>query len=746
MPVHSTKKNRSKRRLKKKRQVLPESQSREIFAIVLYTLAAVFLFSLSWSAWAFWGYLEAFIISIFWIWAYLFPFVLALFASYLFFVKDLEFHFHRGLWISTLFISLLSIIHLQSPLSEAYINMKDYWWMLWFVFSTMFRMWFWDFLSWIIFLSLFIISIQLIMWLSFRELYQNIFRPLTEVDIKRSDNYENKDIEDAQIEKIRQWQLSIWNAELDIIKPEAIDFKHKEIAQDDGLSEEKLWDGWVASVWLKIKKKKNDYWIKISNFSVDDTWEFPSLDLLSSEVSNIYPDDDLLKTQADNIKEKLLQFWIKVEVVSARVWPTVTQFTLKPDEWIKVSKILSFKDDLALSLSAKSVRIEAPIPGQPYVWIEIPNEHRSTVYMKEVLTSEGFTWLWDSKLRLCMWKDVAWKSVAVDLTKMPHLLIAWATGSWKSVWMNTFLISLLYQNSPKELKFIMIDPKMVELEAYNWIPHLLTPVIMEADRALSALKWAVSEMMRRYTECREKWYRNIYEYNDSEEKKMPKIVIVVDELADLMMREYKKETEAAICRIAQMARAVWIHLIIATQRPSVDVITGLIKANIPTRISFSVTSSIDSRTIIDSIWAEDLLWMWDMLYINPSLSKPLRVQWIYISSKEIEKVTNHIKLAKEPKSDEDEIQIKWEDDGFSWVWEINLDAIKEAAQEDDKIPEAIEVIRRTWKASATLFQRMLSVWYARAAKLLDILEAKWMIGPSNWAKPREIYLDRIEGE
>lgn len=741
MPVHSTKKNRSRRKVKKKRQALPESQVREITWIVLYTLAAVFLFSLSWSAWVLWQYLEAFLISVFWVWAFLFPFILALFASYLFFVKDLEFHFHRVLWIALLFISLLSIIHLQAPFNEALSDMRDYWWMIWFVFSTMFRKWFWDFLSWIIFISFFVIAIQLIMWLSFRELYQSIFRPLIDVDIKRPPKYEVADIEEAQIERISQWQLPLANAQLDIIKPKATDFKHKDITAAESfiVAEDQEW---IESVWLKIKKKKNDHWIKISNFSVDDSWEFPSLDLLSSEVSSVYPDDDLLKGQADNIKDKLLQFWIKVEVVSARVWPTVTQFTLKPDEWIKVSKILTFKDDLALSLSAKSVRIEAPIPGQPYVWIEIPNEHRSTVFMKEVLTSEWFTSIKDTKLRLCMWKDVAWKSVAVDLWKMPHLLIAWATGSWKSVWMNTFLISLLYQNTPKELKFIMIDPKMVELEAYNWIPHLLTPVIMEADRALAALKWAVSEMMRRYTECREKWYRNIYEYNEKEDKKMPKIVIVVDELADLMMREFKKETESAICRIAQMARAVWIHLIIATQRPSVDVITGLIKANIPTRISFSVTSSIDSRTIIDSVWAEDLLWMWDMLFINPSLSKPLRVQWIYISSKEIERVTNHIKLAKEPESDDDEIQMDGRKSEFSWVWEINLDVINEAAQEDDKIPEAIEIIRRTWKASATLFQRMLSVWYARAAKLLDILEAKWMIGPSNWAKPREIYLDK----
>ena len=431
-------------------------------------------------------------------------------------------------------------------------------------------------------------------------------------------------------------------------------------------------------------------------------------------------------------------------MVSARVWPTVTQFTLKPDEWIKVSKIIWFKDDLALSLSAKSVRIEAPIPGQPYIWIEIPNEERSTVYMKEVLTSDSFTNFQKSKLKLCMWKDVSGQPIITDLDKMPHLLMAWSTGSWKSVWMNTFLISLLYQNSPKELKFIMIDPKMVELEAYNGIPHLLTPVIMDADRALSALKWAVSEMMRRYTECREKGYRNISEFNEVEERKMPKIVIVIDELADLMMREFKKETEAAICRIAQMARAVWIHLIIATQRPSVDVITGLIKANIPTRISFSVTSSIDSRTIIDSVWAEDLLWMWDMLYISPSLSKPLRVQGIFISSKEIEKVTTHIKLAKEPEYDEEDLEMQEKWSAHQWVSSIDLDAVNDATEEDDKIPEAIEVIRRTWKASATLLQRMLSVGYARAAKILDILERKWLIGPANWAKARQIHMDRIE--
>jgi len=428
-----------------------------------------------------------------------------------------------------------------------------------------------------------------------------------------------------------------------------------------------------------------------------------------------------------------MQFGIDVTMKDVNIGPTVLQYTLQPHEGIKLNKITTLKNDLALALAAKSIRMEAPIPGKSLVGIEVPNEKRMIVHLKEMLESEEFKSI-NSKLRLVVGRDVSGAPVIDDLTSMPHLLIAGATGSGKSVGMNTFLISLLYQNSPEDLKFIMIDPKRVELTTYNGIPHLLTPVITDPEKAHSSLKWAVAEMNRRYKELSEKKYRNIEEYNDGEEKKMHKIVIVIDELADLMMQASKKETEALICRIAQMARAVGMHLIIATQRPSVDVITGVIKANIPTRIAFTVTSGVDSRTIIDTVGAEDLLGMGDMLYLPGNMSRPIRVQGVYVSSKEIERVTNRVKLTIEPSYDESITETQT-DSGPGMVG-----AGGDGSSQDDLYDNAIQVIKDTGKASASLLQRRLSVGYARAARILDILEEHGLIGPANGAKPREIYL------
>ena len=746
MAIKTSKHKRKTKKNRKKSAPLPDAQYREILWIILWIVALFVLFSLSWNAWILWGYTNILLSSLFWLWWYLFPFILILLWTAFFSLEYFKLTFFRFLWIFIFISSILTAIHLWF-INEG-IDLKESWWIIWFIFSSIFDKFFWKYISWIFCFWWIIISIPLITNLSFKEIYQKIFVILSET----------KAI-DWSILDYEEWEIK---ASMNIVKPESELVAELKKAKQLELNSTKIETWNILKSELKIEKaspisapiaveevvikkpKKKEWWIKISNFTWNDDWEFPSFDLLENKYSNVYPNDKELEKQASNIQQKLAQFWIEVEVVEARVWPTVTQFTLKPAEWVKVSKILWLKNDLALALSARAVRIEAPIPGQPYVWIETPNKDRATVYMKEIIETDEFKKI-KSKMALAVWKDVAWNPVVEDLAKMPHLLIAWATWSWKSVWMNTFLVSLLYQNSPKELKFIMIDPKRVELWPYNWIPHLLTPVITEADKALSALKWSVSEMMRRYTECQEKWYRSIAEYNEWEDKKMPRIVIVIDELADLMMREFKKETEAAICRLAQMARAVWMHLIVATQRPSVDVITWLIKANIPTRASFTVTSSIDSRTILDSIWAEELLWMGDMMYIDPSLWKPKRIQWIYISSKEIEKITNHIKTAVEPEEDDmEDISMSTQEVKSVNMWAIDLDAISSASKQDDKVPEAIAVIQKTWKASATLLQRMIWVWYARAAKILDILEEKGIVWPANWAKAREIYLDKIE--
>jgi len=472
-----------------------------------------------------------------------------------------------------------------------------------------------------------------------------------------------------------------------------------------------------------------------STLAKEIEWEYPKLDLLDTSSSKVETKDSFLRANANNIQQKLDQFDISVSMCDVHVGPTVIQYTLKPDDGVKLSKITNLKNDLALALAAKSLRIEAPIPGKSLVGIEVPAEKRITVKLREIMESSEFlNSAQTSKMTLPLGRDVSGKPVVAELSDMPHLLIAGATNSGKSVCINTFLCSLLYQNSPTDLKMILVDPKQVELKDYDHLPHLLTPVITDPDKASNALKWAVSEMNRRYKILSEAGARNIQEYNsqkDIEDKKMPKILILIDELADLMMAN-GKEIEASICRLAQMARAVGMHLIVATQRPSVDVITGLIKANIPSRISFSVSSAIDSRTILDSQGAEDLLGKGDMLFLQKDYSKPRRVQGIYVAPPEIKKLTNFLKLRMEP---DFKAEIVDKNAG-----KANLGPMEAGNQEDDLYSEAYKTVLESRKASASLLQRRLKVGYARAARLLDLLEENGVVGPVNGAKPREIYV------
>lgn len=504
-----------------------------------------------------------------------------------------------------------------------------------------------------------------------------------------------------------------------------------------------------------LKKAKADR-IEMKDTRFEE-WTFPSFDLLEDAQSQLMVNDEDLKKQAKQIEEKLREFDIEVTMKDARPGPTVTQFTLEPSEGVKLSKIGSLKDDLALALSAPSLRIEAPIPGKGLVGIEMPNIHRSTVHLREILESPSFVQS-QSSLTLPLGRDVSGEAIIANLENMPHLLIAGATGSGKSVCMNTFLTALLYQNAPHELKFILIDPKRVELMPYDGIPHLLTPVLTEAERALQALRWAVAEMGRRLHRFSEQGARNIDEFNEKqkdEQQMLPRIVIVIDELADLMMRQFRRDTETMIARIAQMARACGMHLIIATQRPSVDVITGLIKANIPTRMAFRVVSSVDSRTILDAIGAEDLLGQGDMLYMDAKTPKPVRIQGIYTSTQEVERVINAVKIAGGGKiteqigigdsEDEDDEgggnsgDILQENDVATGnTGMINLEADDNGG--DDLFFEALRVVQETGKASASLLQRQLKVGYARAARLLDIMEEKNLIGPPDGAKPRKVYI------
>lgn len=474
-------------------------------------------------------------------------------------------------------------------------------------------------------------------------------------------------------------------------------------------------------------------------------WEAPSLDLLQDAPSTVTVNEAQLREKADAIREKLEQFGLEVEMRSVHVGPTVTQFTLEPAAGVKLTKITGLKSDLALALAAQSLRIEAPIPGKRLVGIEIPNEDRAIVGMREILESESWAES-DAALKLAIGRDVAGKPKVVDLAKMPHLLIAGKTGSGKSVAMNAFLISLLWNNSPDQLRLILVDPKRVELKPYDNLPHLLTPVIVEPEKSVSALAWAVAEMNRRLRKLSQHGVRHIQEYNDKvdenpelELEKEPYIVIVIDELADLMMVA-GKDVEAAVVRIAQLARAVGMHLIVATQRPSVDVVTGLIKANLPARVAFRVNTGIDSRTIIDGVGAEELLGWGDMLYMDANSGVLTRNQGLYISTEEVDRITNHIKRQFPEMIANDEIT-KQSIEGMAKGGVLTAGNEEEPSDDDldDKYTEAVAVVLETGKASASFLQRRLEVGYARAARILDQMEAKGLIGPARGAKPREIY-------
>jgi S-DNA-T family DNA segregation ATPase FtsK/SpoIIIE len=436
-----------------------------------------------------------------------------------------------------------------------------------------------------------------------------------------------------------------------------------------------------------------------------------------------------IRTRSAIIQKTLKNFGIEVEMGEVSIGPTVTQYTLRPAEGIKLSSITALHNDLALALAAHPIRIEAPIPGKSLVGIEVPNEKVAVVRLREVLESEEF-FRRQTNLMIALGKDVAGKPWLADLSRMPHLLVAGATGSGKTVCLNSIIISLLYQNGPSDLKFILIDPKRVELPIYNDIPHLLTPVVTEVKKTIQVLRWLIFEMEKRFETLEQKGARDIKSYNEkvAPDERMPYLVVIVDELADLMSAA-ASEIEGLIIRLAQMARAVGIHLVLATQRPSVDVITGLIKANITSRIAFSVASTIDSRTILDTAGAEKLLGRGDMLFLTSELGKPKRLQGAFVSEEEIRRVVEYLKTRGEP--DYLEINLPSDQLGLNFNDDISRET-------DPLLPEAKQIILQAGKASASLLQRRLAIGYARAARILDLLEAEGFIGPADGAKPREI--------
>jgi len=462
-----------------------------------------------------------------------------------------------------------------------------------------------------------------------------------------------------------------------------------------------------------------------------NVYKLPPVSLLARPIK--IKNTRLNKDITDNVRileETLENFGVKAKVTQVSRGPAITRYELQPAPGVKVSRIVNLADDIALSMAAPDVRIEAPIPGKAAVGIEVPNKEISMVYLRELVETSEFNHA-GSNLSVVLGKDIAGQPIITDLAKMPHLLIAGSTGSGKSVCMNTLIASILYKARPDQVKFLMIDPKMVELATYNGIPHLIAPVVTDPKKAATALRWVVSEMENRYALFAGSGVKNITGYNSLKtglgEEPLPLVVVLIDELADLMMVA-PADVEDAICRLAQMARAAGIHLVVATQRPSVDVITGLIKANIPSRIAFAVSSQIDSRTILDMAGAEKLLGKGDMLFFPVGAAKPIRVQGVFVSEKEIEELVEFVKNQAKPEYEEGVLKA-----GAART-ENN------STEEDELLPEAIRIMIESGQASISMLQRRLRIGYTRAARLIDMMEEKGIVGGYEGSKPRAILM------
>jgi len=682
---------------------------------------------------------ETILIPIFGLGSFIVPAFSLIIGLVLLFSKKVSFAFGRSTGIALLIISTLGLVQLSAPIETMFESASRYGGYIGFTSNFILYLAFGSTGATIVLSATALVSLLLIFNISFAEIFRFVGEFFIGTDEEENEKTSKKlTAKERKLEK--EFELNIVRREDQ--KGETI--LGRNINEFPDAKKEPPTKKQERVVPMKTSEKEAEEFLMDKKPKVDySDYELPEMSFLNLDSKQTDYADDQLVQNAEIIRRKLNQFGIKVIMKDAHVGPTVIQYTLKPAEDVKLSKITSLKNDLALALSARAVRIEAPIPGKGLVGIEIPTHKRSLVQLGNLIRSPIFQ-KESGDLKMVMGRDVSGNPIIADLTQMPHLLVAGQTGSGKSIAINSFIISLLYQHSPETLRIILIDPKRVELTNYNKIPHLLTPVITEPDKALQSLKWTVSEMNRRYKELARHGKRNIDEYNASfPENRIPFIVIIIDELADLMMAA-SKEIEATVCRIAQMARATGIHLIIATQRPSVDVITGLIKANIPTRIAFTVATGIDSRTIIDSIGAEDLLGKGDMLYLASNMAKPLRVQGSFISTREIEKVIHSIKLNSPTGIQYDDTITEEHKDVIIPGLRHGKGMITHGSGDSD-LERAIQAIREGKKASASFLQRRCSFGYAKAARLLDQLEEMGLVGPSNGAKPRAIFIsDEVE--
>jgi len=556
-------------------------------------------------------------------------------------------------------------------------------------------------------------------------------------DIVQLDNVDKKEQDEAETNELTESKPVLLD---DIIKKMNGDEANSQISKP---IEEVAKSSASASALKSVKGTVSDD----ENDKPKAEYQLPSLDCLAEPKNgrNVKYEDEL-KANATKLVDTLKSFGVETRIVDISRGPSVTRYEIQPAAGVKISRITNLSDDIALNLAASGVRIEAPIPNKAAVGIEVPNKNRSTVTLREIIDTDQYRNA-KSKLFVALGKDIAGNCTYADLAKMPHLLVAGTTGSGKSVCLNSMIVSILYNAKPDEVKLLMIDPKQVEFTVYNGIPHLIVPVVSDPRKASGALAWAVTEMLSRYKTFSDNNVRDISGYNSICEsigqKKMPQIVIFIDELSDLMMAA-PHEVEDSICRLAQMARAAGMHLVIATQRPSVDVITGLIKANIPSRISLKVSSQIDSRTIIDTAGAEKLLGNGDLLFYPVGIAKPQRIQGCFLSDKEVETVVDFIKK-QEKSSYDDEVMNEIERQA-AMEKKKNGGAVSDSddsdGETDEMVPKAIEVVVDAQMASTTLLQRKLKLGYARAARIIDTLEERNIIGPYEGSKPRKVLVTK----
>ena len=504
------------------------------------------------------------------------------------------------------------------------------------------------------------------------------------------------------------------------------------------LAEDKL----TRSEAAKSRLREEDFNVNVTSGA---DYKFPPIDLLKKAArkpGSAADDENTLRMKAAKLEDTLHSFNIDAQVTNVTQGPAVTRYEVHPNSGVKVKGIKNLADDIALNMEAKSIRIEAPIPGKAAVGIEIENDRINMVTVREIIDSSAFKKA-ESKLTFAVGRDIAGKAIVADLKSMPHLLIAGSTGSGKSVCINSIITSILYKATPDEVKLVLVDPKVVELANYNGIPHLLIPVVTEPAKAAAALNWAVAEMDDRYRRFAEEGVRELTSYNrtmrerDEADKVMPQVVIIIDELADLMMVA-SSQVEESICRLAQKARAAGMHLIVATQRPSVDVITGVIKANIPSRIAFAVSSQVDSRTILDMSGAEKLVGKGDMLFNPLGSGKPIRVQGTFISDQEVHDVIEFVKSQVE--------EAEYSENVMDTIERANTPDCEKGNRdlEDELLPEAIELVVQSQQASVSMLQRRFRIGYNRAARIIDMMEDRQIIGPADGSRPRQVLITEAD--